>query len=379
MDLLLEEPKFEDDADLPNEELELSEQLVTSTESALKTLRDMSARIKAAGSIDRTTANTIHTLTTGMESMDNHFAKHPVNSYTAISGQTNLKVTVEGIVGAIGNAVWSAIKAVWKFICDSFKSLFGMRARNGESFIKVQDAVKNKPVTGNTELTDEKKKIISSKVNTDPMAVWLGTGEGMSTKCTPANYGEQLFALEEELISSMGMNLHKFEDALTGRLEIATDTIARILGEDLQGTAGLETLLGTNVKIPHQGASAVLDILVREAAGAVNPSSKLKITENEVIDWCSSIAKNASVMTKKFALPGDVVTKLDKMIKSVQDKVFSAIASKEYNNDQFAQKALTDLSSEVSKYANIMTKYESLKTRYYKGASLALIVASTVW
>jgi hypothetical protein len=124
-----------------NHEVEKLETLMVSTETALKTLISLADRVKRNGTVDRVSANTIQTLTTGMESMESHFTKYPVASYTGIASTTNLAVTLEGLISTIAKAILEAIKAAWKFICESVTQAFKAKTRNREKFEQYQKSL----------------------------------------------------------------------------------------------------------------------------------------------------------------------------------------------------------------------------------------------
>jgi hypothetical protein len=235
MNVLLEEPVYEDPSDLPDEELELAEQTVISTESALVTLTDISHRLASIGRIDRDTANTIRTLTTGMESMDVHFSRHPVNSYTAVPGQTNLKVTQEGVLGTIAGAVWSAIKAVWNFITGLFKSIFGVAERNEAKFVQVEATVskvlkahpeprtpgtkeapqRGEPQSAEKDFTTDlnaKQQMALASLNLNPFAKFLcslkqDAPEGFPIKCHAVHVPKLLAQLETAVLAALNSRL----------------------------------------------------------------------------------------------------------------------------------------------------------------------------
>lgn len=364
----------------PDAELELTEQMMVSAESALATMHALHKRVMVAGTIDKTMANSIRTLTTGMESMDAHFAQHPVNSYTMLTSTTNLKVTLEGMVGTIAKKVWEAIKAIWKFIVDAVKWVMGIRTRNTAAFKKMQaDAergFKSNKVTLDVFWTaaqiEPKHQALINEINRNSMAMWLGMYKGKKTNIPPANYGAALFNVELVMYKDLSMRLDRYKTALDIGLPDAS--IARLTEEDLQCENAMGLLLGYTAVIPHSSAAAILDMLNREAAEAEHPSSILFLTKMEDVgEWygnVKAIRNNLSDTNTVKEYAGNFETE----IKAVKSNVEQLINNDGHNGvymDEVYRSRLLLISREISYYSKVITKFESLKSRYYAGVTLA--------
>jgi len=135
----------------------------------LGSLLSIADRIKEMGGIDRTQAQTLSRMSVGLESLDKHFTRHPVTSYTMLPSQVNYRVTQEGLLTGIAGAIVNAIKAFWKFCQDVFKSIVAYYRNNKTVIAAAQKATHNVAVlaqanakaqdvlstSGNTMLTEE--------------------------------------------------------------------------------------------------------------------------------------------------------------------------------------------------------------------------------
>jgi hypothetical protein len=135
----------------------------------VESLLSMSVRLHSMGGIDRTSAQTLSQMSTGLESLDKHFTRHPITSYTMMPSQTNYKVTQEGLLTGIAGAIINAVKAFWKFCQDVFKNIVAYYRNNKTVIASAQKATHNVGVlaqanaasqnvlntSGNTMLTDE--------------------------------------------------------------------------------------------------------------------------------------------------------------------------------------------------------------------------------
>ena len=366
--------------DTPDAELDVTEQLMVSAESALATLQSLHARVLASGAIDKTMANSIRTLTTGMESMDAHFSQHPINSYTMLTSSTNLKATLEGMVSTIAKKVWEAIKAIWKFIVDAVKWVMSIRTRNTAAFKKMQaDASRgfnsNKyplDVVWTTGAIEPKHQALVNEINRNSMAVWLGVGEGKKTAITPGQYGAELFNIEAVLYSDLTERLERFKNALD--VGVPSDSIARLTGEDLYCEKAMGVLLGYRTVVPHQSAAAVLDILNREAAEAEHPSSLHFLTSmDRVGEWYGKIRDIRNSLSDNSGVK-EKVGNIEAEIKAVKASIERLIDTDGHNGvymDEVYRARLLLISREISYYSKVITKFESLKSRYFSGVALA--------
>ena len=383
--------------DTPDTELEVTEQLMVSSESALATLQSLHARVLASGAIDKTMANSIRTLTTGMESMDAHFSQHPVNSYTILTSSTNLKVTLENIVSTIAKKVWEAIKAIWKFIVDSIKSVLNVRQRNDEAFKKMQvDAAaqfKNNKVSPKPQQADgneipkkdfsdneqenpkaaSSRELLINQINNSSMALWLGTGAGKNSKIKTGFYGQELHDTECSMYEGFLKRLKVFKEYL--KAPVHSPELFRSMEDDLPFTDEFKKLTGYTASFVNVAGRAVEEILTREAAEAANPNSSNKLSSMESInEWCNGIKIIRDRLTQ-HSISKDEAAEFDKEIKAVKDLIDKLIASGDYNGNEndidIVRKQILSISNEIAYYPKIVTKYESMKARYYSGVALA--------
>ncbi len=182
MDLV--EQDITTDAAIEDEDHELVDAAVASlsrAEIALESLQSAYNRLQNQRSVSRNDAATIRTLCTGMESIEAHFQRYPVNSYTNVPSSTNLDVTLEGLLDTITKAVVNTIKAIWNAIVSAVKALFGARNRNAAAVEKIQTQLSadlktvtkvDKVSTKVTQFTDF--GILEVMVNTlSPLGAWM--------------------------------------------------------------------------------------------------------------------------------------------------------------------------------------------------------------
>lgn len=123
LSLSLESFEVEEPAEISLESLENELQ---SNRKQINELSRVSQDLAKRGMINRGVAESIATMKDRFPSLESHFEKYPVRSYTENFSRTNLKATQEGIVGGIVTAVINALKKIASWISGAFKWLWNM-------------------------------------------------------------------------------------------------------------------------------------------------------------------------------------------------------------------------------------------------------------
>lgn len=104
-------------------------------------LQDSFESIKTKAAIGRDTAEEIKALAQGFESLNAHFKRIPILSYTKAPSKTNLAITQESLLGSIGEAILKAITVVLKLIREVFSYLLDALLNRKASLVKVDALV----------------------------------------------------------------------------------------------------------------------------------------------------------------------------------------------------------------------------------------------
>lgn len=131
------------------EEGHLDTQAIRVAQEQLQTILTVRERIVLEGGVSRLQAQTLKTISTGLESMESHFQQFPVLSYSQLPSKTNLKVTQEGI----GSVIWETIKRIakailnaivkgWNFISSLAKKIYGLFFRSQKAAKVTEQKVK---------------------------------------------------------------------------------------------------------------------------------------------------------------------------------------------------------------------------------------------
>lgn len=411
MNELLETPVYECPLDNHDVEVDEAEQTVISTESALATLTSISKRLASIGKINRDTANTIRTLTTGMESMDVHFSRHPVNSYTAVAGNTNLKVTQEGVISTIASAVWAAIKAAWNFITSVFKSIFGAAERNEAKFEQVEVTVskvlkahpvprtpgtKEAPQRGSAKpvpeaevkTLDEKQRAAIVKINSNAFAYFLcrhDTPEGFPIKCQAVQVPKLLVELEQVMSKSLSGRLSEIRGAVMHASNDKFDA-SQIDALAVPNYAAIVDVLHTLFKIDSIATddAATLKRLMELVLRNLDRGSSFGLS---TVEQGMELAKVVMIERKAelFSSIGFTQTLAKTLrkniIRQVDDTNISIAAMRKHipSDDNTTAGKLRNLSTEVSNLSSAHGYMMSYNTRYQLACSTASNAALAFW
>lgn len=116
--------------ELPDEFVDVTDHDVKVALETIHKIDDLLRTLEITQAIDRTTASTLRTFCTGLESIQNHFNTYPLCSYTRAPSSTNLKATQESLGLAALAALRNFIKAVLKFLSDVIKGILAYRRSN---------------------------------------------------------------------------------------------------------------------------------------------------------------------------------------------------------------------------------------------------------
>ena len=132
----------EEAAHLENQEIKVAQE-------QLQTVLSVRDRISSDKGVCRNVAQTLRTITTGLESMESHFQQYPVLSYSQLPSKTNLKATQEGIgsvvwetVKRIAKAILNAIAKGWNFIATMAKKIYGFFFRSQKAAKQTEEKTK---------------------------------------------------------------------------------------------------------------------------------------------------------------------------------------------------------------------------------------------
>lgn len=104
-------------------------------------LQDTFEQLKSKTAIGRDTAAELKELSAGFVSLESHFARIPLLSYTKAPSKTNLAITQESLLGSIGEAILKAIAVVIKLIREVIGYVLNAILGRKESLAKVDDLV----------------------------------------------------------------------------------------------------------------------------------------------------------------------------------------------------------------------------------------------
>lgn len=121
LSISLESFEVEEPAEISLESLENELQ---SNRKQINELSRVSQDLAKRGMVNRGVAESIATMKDRFPSLESHFEKYPVRSYTESFSRTNLKVTQEGLVGGMISAVVNALKKIASWISGAFKWLW---------------------------------------------------------------------------------------------------------------------------------------------------------------------------------------------------------------------------------------------------------------
>lgn len=169
----IQEP-IDHSADLELEELERVQFLRNNSIDSLEAFLD---RLYTDRSIAKSTASSIRTISIGLESMDQHFANYPVQSYTEVASSTNYDVTVESLIGALSSATAKAFDAsfaVIKKINDDLDKVYRENDTKFDRIVKqIPEMVKllsRRPPSPTDRFSPALEKVIKDLT---PMAKWF--------------------------------------------------------------------------------------------------------------------------------------------------------------------------------------------------------------
>lgn len=115
-----------------------SEFLTPAMESVLSIARD----IQASGAISRSDAQTLRTMTTSLEGLQESFETLPLNSYTEMPSKVNFDASMESVFGNIGRKILEVIKSIIKWIREKAKAFVGLFRTNRVKAKQVEEAAK---------------------------------------------------------------------------------------------------------------------------------------------------------------------------------------------------------------------------------------------
>lgn len=191
------------------EELERIRFLRDNTVSSMEAYFD---RLKTEGVIGRNTAQSIKTVSIGLESMVKHFDLYPVVAYTEHPSKTNYEATMESLLGSLGMAVAKASDASFSAMMKIHSEMNKVHRINDE---KTKSVLKKLPALLNHfERTPLPQSVVVSPAvrqaikDLSPMARWFVYPE-LGDKLTrfyssPTMFAKDLSFVEESVYQSMG-------------------------------------------------------------------------------------------------------------------------------------------------------------------------------
>lgn len=103
-------------------------------------LSDMAIAVSQERLVSYPLAQGLRAATVGLESMDAHFARYPIASYTQLPSTTNLEVTQESLAKSIKDNLIRGAKALFRFFADLFTRL-GNWWRSNKRAVEQADKV----------------------------------------------------------------------------------------------------------------------------------------------------------------------------------------------------------------------------------------------
>jgi hypothetical protein len=361
-----------------NHEVEKLETLMVSTETALKTLINLADRVKRNGTVDRVSANTIQTLTTGMESMESHFTKYPVASYTGIASTTNLAVTLEGLLGSIVTKTIAAIKAIFKFVVESFKKLWqftkGKDKEYGDMVKKAQPMLTcdYAPLDDN-EIIDH----IATRLNDNPSVIFLGTGKGKMSDSGPSNYAKNVHSLEHVVYKEVTIwveeLIHKLSSGKLSAKEIISVDVQDITSSNIVKIT--ESLIGCFTVGPYSDSiEAVIDGI--NAEGNEKGSYTIS-TAAEINAWRIGFAKTfGNNQLKPDSMDGYIGGETFALLEKCEAEIVTLLKSPDCTPE--LNSAYQACTVNVRRCFHALKAVTQFRLRFYKNVSIGLGIMNTL-
>ncbi len=179
--------------------------------NSVDSLESFITRLESERVIAKSTANTIKTIGAGLESLDKHFAAHPVQSYTEAPSRTNYEVTMEGLLGAVSNATAKAMDASFAVISKINSELDKVYRENDTKYNHVVEklplmvqALKRRPPTADDRVPMSVWKLIKEL---SPLAKWL-IAPGLDDEFTrrygaPSYFVKAMLVIEQSIMKSV--------------------------------------------------------------------------------------------------------------------------------------------------------------------------------
>lgn len=124
---------------IEDEAIEVVQELRVTDELRVR-LSDMAIAVSQEGLVSYPLAQGLRAATVGMESMDKHFARFPIASYTQLPSTTNLEVTQESLAKSIKDNLIRGAKALFRFFMDLFTRM-GNWWRSNKRAVEQADKV----------------------------------------------------------------------------------------------------------------------------------------------------------------------------------------------------------------------------------------------
>ena len=393
MDLV--EQDITTDAAIEDEDHELVDAAVASltrAEIALESLQSAYNRLQNQRAVSRNDAATIRTLCTGMESIEAHFQRYPVNSYTNVPSTTNLEVTLEGLLGTITTAVVNTIKAIWNAIVASVKALFGARNRNAMMVEKVQTQLSaDLKVLNKLDKVETKVEryadFSSLKVMVDalpPFGAWMlnpslyQEGEVFDS---PALFIRSLQAQEAAFVENVGShltNIERYLEELEKNYRANKDFSAgEIIADHLEGMRKRPSVklgyfakprfaedtdhgFGAKMKSVHQQVMAFLDGMEPKEYDLVRDYK----SETDVKGLIKSIELVSAISDKTTFLKPNAYVALDARLRAVNKLTISVVNYLHKTPDRNVVEIIQAISLDVRALIDAMQLLESIVNRY---------------
>jgi hypothetical protein len=371
-----------------------AQELLVSTEATYRAIQIMAGRIKSAKVIDKATARDIQVLTTGMESMDIHFSKHPLNSYTVAPTANNLKVTCEGLLATAAKKLWDIAKSIWKMIVDALKWLYNAVGGNSAKFKTVRETAM-KMHKRNSKQADAsfpfspRQTVEVKKLNSSHFALWLGWGESFLDNKKPMQYCYDLFKVEEALVGEVSARMDKLSAAVDAD-SLNTETVNTLLAEPYMVSDALHRLIPgvsstgtTSSNMLYNAVTASVDYLCAYEAPA-NAGKQQPIESRAALyDWMDGVGRIKGFLSVCSLVSGNEYKRIMKIVDYTRDKIFSELAravDDEGNDTVIAEREdLIRISDDIRNQVEALRQMTRLVTHYYQHSSVAMSAMVTDW
>lgn len=352
------------------ERLEQEHRLLFAAQTALESLESLQKRITASRTIDRSTANTARTLTTGLEAMDAHFANHPVNSYTQLPSSTNLKPTLEGLVKSIGQTVARVIKAILRFITTVVRAITGRRQRNNAAVEEIQVSL-SKDLAEFTKKRPTPQPNMPAKVSyavngLTPMALWFGGRQNdFLPKYTPHLFVQALYATEASFLKFANEYCSGLNEALKDESRIRRGSI-----RDLAEIAPPEPMgiFADHVTRVLGGVGHALEDNFAKTLSTVtsagNHRPNLPETHAEAIEYAAALSTSPAVTHNLRFANSRLYSQLERLTAIVEKRINTILDDRRKTLEQVAVDALLFVVNDVKSVASAMGHMETLINQY---------------